>query len=60
MLAALDSCFGLFRPRQHGTASKQTQVYKKKLRCSQSAMVVGFRYKDEHQAGIAQNNMLSS
>ena len=30
MLAAMDSCLGLFRPHQHGTASKQAQVPKKK------------------------------
>ena len=26
MLAAMNSCFGLFRPHQHGIASKQAQV----------------------------------
>ena len=28
MLAAMDSCFGLFRPNQHGIASKLAQVTK--------------------------------
>ena len=26
MLAAMDSCFGLFGPHQHGKAKKQAQV----------------------------------
>ena len=41
MLAAMDSCFGLFRAHQHGIASKQAQVPKKNVSIVKSAMLVG-------------------
>ena len=36
----MDICFDLFRPHQHGIASKQAQVPKKNIRCSKSAVLV--------------------
>ena len=47
MLAAMDSCFDLFRPPQHGIASKQAQVPKTNLSNGKSAMSVGCGYKDD-------------
>ena len=51
MLAAMDRCFGLFRPHQHGIASKQAQVPKKNILSHVSngkrAMLVGCGYKHE-------------
>ena len=49
MLAAMESCFGLFRPHQHGIASKQAQVPKKNIRCNESGMLVGCGYKNQRQ-----------
>mgnify|MGYP001795923083 CR=1 FL=1 len=43
MLAAMDSCFGLFRPNQHDIASKQAQI-PKNTRCNESAMLVECGY----------------
>ena len=39
----MDSCFRLFRPHQHGIASKQAQVSKN----GKNAILLGFGYKDE-------------
>ena len=41
MLAAIYSCFNLFRPYQHGIAGKPAQVPKMNIRCSQKIMLVG-------------------
>ena len=47
MLAAMDSCFGRFRPHQHDIARKQAQVPKMNISNSKSVMLVGCGYKDE-------------
>ena len=39
MLASMDSWCGLFRPYQHGIASKQAQIPKKNIRCSKNTFV---------------------
>ena len=46
MLAAMDSCFGHFRPHQHGIASTQAQFPNKSS--NESAMLVGCSLKDKH------------
>ena len=46
----MDNCFGLFRPHQHGIASKQAQVPKSNISTvivKDCAMLVGCGYKDE-------------
>ena len=40
-------CFGLFKPHQHGIASKQAKVPKTNISDGKSAMLVGGGYKDE-------------
>ena len=45
--AAMDSCFDLFAPHQHGIASKHAQVPKLSISNGKSAMLVGCGYKDE-------------
>ena len=47
MLAAIDNCFGVFRPHQHGIASKQAQVPKMNISNCKSAMLVGFGFLDD-------------
>ena len=47
MLAAMDSCFGLFMPHQHGIASKKAQVPTKNITNGKSAMLVGCACKEE-------------
>ena len=42
----MDSCFGHFRPRQHGIASKQAQVPKTNISNGKSAVLLGCGYKD--------------
>ena len=53
MLAAMDSCVGLFRPHQHGIASKQTQTDDYKLIvngcCSQYFKDYIFYINDKHR-----------
>ena len=46
---AIDSCFGLSRPHQHGIASKQARVPKTNICNGKSAMLVGCSYKGERK-----------
>ena len=48
MFAAVDSCFGLIGPLQHGTANKQAQTPTENTKQSRSLTLVGCGWNIEH------------